>query len=380
MDTALKSGTTSLWQVSEDMMVSSAISSPTEQDGDSSTINISITTQPDTLASNGTVDPYSLLFESDFSVILDYVAVILFFMSLVGNSLIFAVFSLKDYKNNITAMMYRILALTDGLVVLLQDGLVTLSYVINGNSIFSYNSISCKAFGFTLHWFRAFSVWLMIIISAERFVCVWLPFRAKFFNTKRNYIVLTCVFLTMTCLLYIPLTLTTDRVVGHWNGREIGDCYLLGKNQDYDDYLKWYRDVFDEMNLVVCGFLPFILVSISNTAIIYGLRRSQSVRNSSTNQVRDCNELMNRNVTIMLCISSTSVVLSFSDPIYHWLPSSDEFRRTVTFAYFVPVFDSINRFINIVIISVFGKQFRKNVKRLVPYKFNSMGPDAFLRQ
>ena len=366
-------------QDSEDMVFQF---SPTEVDAVSNSVKIPITTLPDIAMGNGTADPSTIIYDSDISKIMEYVTIALFFMALIGNSLIFIVFSMKDYKGSLTAMMYRILALTDGLVVLIQDGLHTLPFVINRNSIPGYDRVTCKIFISTLMWFRAFSVWLMILICIERFVCVWLPHRAKLLNTKSNYVVFTCIMLSVTCLFYMPLTLTIDHAEILVNGEEVGICSILGLPEDLGDHMQWYRDVFDGMNLAVSGFLPFILVSMSNTAIICGLLRSQAATHPSRNQAGSRSGLMNRNVFMMLCISSTSVVLSLFDPIYILLTNdlkdrqSNKFKRAITFGYFVPIFDSINRFINIVIISVFGKQFRKNLRQLIPCSCHPVKPNV----
>ena len=199
--------------------------------------------------------------------ILQYVSIALSLMALIGNSLIFAVFSMKYYKKSLTAMMYRILALADGLVVLMHDGLHTVSYVINGTSIPGYNTTTCKTFIFMLLWIRAFSVWLLVIISIQRFIGIRWPHRAKFLNTKLKYMGFTCILLSVTFVLYMPLTLTVDHAFIEVDDQKLPICEVLGEPENREDHLKWYRGMFDRMNLVVCGFLPFILVSVSNIAV-----------------------------------------------------------------------------------------------------------------
>ena len=315
-----------------------------------------------------TVSRATFVIHSDLPLILErYVITPLFFMSLTGNSLIFVVFSMKEYRSNLTAMVYRILALTDGLVVLIQDGLHTLPLLIIGKSVPCLNGTTCKAFVFILHLLRAFSLWLMFVISVERFICVWLPHRAPRLNTKRNYGGFIFALFLIMCLLYVPLTLTTEYAVQNKNGQDEGICEILG---DHEDRLRWYHEAFDILHMIVCGFLPFVLVFFSNITIIYRLIMLQRATESSTNQSSNKGGLRNRNVIIMLLISSSSVVLALLDPIYVLLTNKIEnrdstaFERAMIFGYFTPVFDSVNRFINIIIISVFGKQFRQNLRQL----------------
>ena len=52
-----------------------------------------------------------------------YVIPTLMAFSLAANALIFAVFSMRAYKNNLTAMLYQVLAATDGILVMIRIGL-----------------------------------------------------------------------------------------------------------------------------------------------------------------------------------------------------------------------------------------------------------------
>ena len=96
-------------------------------------------------------------YESPLSKILEnYVTLPLLFVSVVGNSFIIFIFSRNHYRSNLPAMLYQILAAADGLVVLINDGLHTLPFVILGKSAYTHNPLTCKLAIFFRHGFVHF--------------------------------------------------------------------------------------------------------------------------------------------------------------------------------------------------------------------------------
>ena len=113
-------------------------------------------------------------YESPLSKILEnYVTLPLFFVSVIGNSLIVIIFSSNHYRSNLPAMLYQILAAADGLVVLINDGLHTLPFVILGKSAYTHNPVTCKFAVFLSTWFRTFSVWIIVALTVERLINVY---------------------------------------------------------------------------------------------------------------------------------------------------------------------------------------------------------------
>ena len=286
----------------------------------------------------------------------------LFIVSLLGNFLIFAVFSMKPYRQNLTAMLYRILAVVDGLVMVVEIGLYHVSVQVLGYTLSTYNVATCKAFVFITFWLRAVSIWLIVVITTERLICVWWPQKAKTLNTKGRFACYISVIVVITCVLYTPLTLTVDQT---------GDkCLIFGVDSNHGNGLKWYCTAFNGINLLIAGILPFVLVVSFNSAIIYGTNKKTLARNSPTKKsVR-----LSSSLTVLLFISSISVVFTLPKPIYYFLTdfihnlSSEAIQQIVIFWYSIPVFDSVNRSINIFLFCIFGGRFRQCLKKLFSCK------------
>ena len=152
-------------------------------------------------------------YDSALSRILEnYVTLPLFFVSLIGNSLIVIVFSRWCYRNNLTAMLYRILAVGDALVIV-----IIVPFVVLGKSVYTHNSITCKFAVFASSWFRTFSVWIIAVLVTEKLICVRWPHRVKDLNTKQNYGWMVFILLIVSCISYLPLSVTVVHTTVNWN-------------------------------------------------------------------------------------------------------------------------------------------------------------------
>ena len=306
-------------------------------------------------------------YESPLSrVLVIYVTLPLLFMYIIGNSLIIIIFSKKHYRNNLTAMLYQILAAADGLVVLIHDGLHTLPIEMFGKSVITYNLASCKVAIFLSKWSQTFSAWIIVVLTTERLIDVYWPYQAKRMNTKRNYGCLIFSLFLTCCIIYVPLLKTVGRVDTISNGQEIGICLVSEQGG-----VQWYTTILYWMNVLMSCFLPFLFVCVSNIVIIYELRKPSNATNPSLSPSNNHSDRLKNNLTTLLLISTTSVVFSLLYPLYNLLctyitdPATDAFHQLLTFSYSLPIFDSINRSINITLFCVFGRNFRQHLKKLL---------------
>ena len=319
-----------------------------------------ITTYPS--LSNYSLD---IRFDPDFR--MEYTAVywlrvVLLFAAILGNTLICLVFSMKHYHGNLHAMLYRILAVTITLIVIINDGLELLPVDITGRSLFAYNLTTCKIIGVLHFWLRALSIWFLVLIALERFIAVWFPFRTVHLNTKRRYCWMILGMSIIIFALYAPLYDT----LGHTydvTGGQSGYCIPFGH---VNEHLLWYGVIFDYMNLMVSSLLPFFCIAALNTAIICGLLKS---RTSLPKSFHKAHSEMRSCVIVLLLISFFTIVLSLPYPIFFiTINCGCELatdQEMMIFGFIVPVCDSISHSMNIVLYCFSGRQFRQNLRQLV---------------
>ena len=285
-----------------------------------------------------------------------YVTPSLTAVSLIGNTLIFAVFSMRIYKTNLTAMLYQVLAATDGISVIIR---VVYHEV-------APDAISCEVIMFLLCWSRIVSGWLIVVITAARVIIVWFPHKSKHINTKRKYSCIIGALSLVSGIFCAPLFATA----GYNNDIEMDGqprlCMFF--RRDNEGKMEWYRLVF-KMTIVMSVLTRLLFVFVANGFIVYGIKKSRRNVNSTAGS-HDIDKRKNKNATIILWISSTSVLFNLPDVIYAALsthyndPTSDAYYSLLVFRDFLPVFDCINRSINIIFFCVFGAEFRLRLKEL----------------
>ena len=316
------------------------------------------TMDPMNTTENGTLAP-QMDFEdhSRLNIILaTYVTPTLFFLSVIGNSLIFAVFSMKTYKTSLTAMLYRVLAVTDGISVVIRVGVHALPI--------TDTEISCKIVMFIFVWSRVFSVWLIVVITAARVIIVWAPHKAKRLNTKKRYAYIILSIVLALCILYVPVNTVAGHNIPELEG-QASVCMFFAS--DDAGKMEWYRSVFN-YSIFLSIIITLLFVFIANILIVHGIRRSRQSVKTATPTTSASDKRKNNNVTILLLISSTSVIFNLPDVVYVVLSNkhkgTDDLSSLLTLRAFLPVFDTINRSINIIFFSLFGQEFRQNLKQL----------------
>ena len=316
------------------------------------------TMDPTNTTENGTLAP-QMDFEDHSrlnNILATYVTPTLFFLSVIGNSLIFAVFSMKTYKTSLTAMLYRVLAVTDGISVVIRVGVHALPI--------TDTEISCKIVMFIFVWSRVFSGWLIVVIAAARVIIVWAPHKAKRLNTKKRYTYIILSLVLASCILYVPVTTVAGHNIPKLEG-QASVCMFFAS--DDAGKMEWYRLVFN-YSIFLSIVIALLFVFIANGFIIHGIRKSRQSVNPETPTTMESHERKNSNVIILLLITSTSVVFNLPDVVYVALSNkhkdTDDLSALLTLRAFLPVFDTINRSINIIFFSLFGKEFRQNLKKL----------------
>ena len=308
-----------------------------------------------------------------WSRVIYYVMIGAAFLALVGNFLMFIVYSMGTYRRSLASMLYRILAVAQTFYVVMSDGLHTISLYIGHVSLFTYNIATCKAFLFMQIWLRAFIAWVLAIIALERVIVVVFPYRVQVLNTKGHYGWLLLGMSLFLFLIYAPLIF----VVEHDNLIGLGATCIVGRK---DGTLQWYwHGLYKWMNLVMNSLLPFAIIISFNIVIIIGLVKSQrsvaSSANSSSSLVN-----FNSQIFILMSISFTFIIMSLPYPLYfiiatHYngegLAPNDTPYPLQILGNLGPVCDTVSNSVTIIFYCLFGKKFRQCLTRLFCCKWRS---------
>lgn len=113
-----------------------------------------------------------------------YVVPVLVIIGFILNMLSFLV--MKRIRSSTTSNYMALLGLVDS-GVLLIGGFSLWTHTINANIAFTSASIiSCKLVPFLMYTLADLSVFIIVIMTAERFYAVWRPLKANKMAKKRN--------------------------------------------------------------------------------------------------------------------------------------------------------------------------------------------------
>lgn len=171
-------------------------------------------------------------------------------VGLIGNILALLSFSIKKYQNTIFSSYFRVLILIDILVLLFR-----IDYFLKTIDIITFRLISsfmCKFTMYLVYLLPALSSWLIVLISLDRFVSIFLP--SKFmFRKKLSFQLLACLLISI-----YNISLSTTVLVSY-------EYYFkIDRNKNKTEFrCKNFNPYIDMIDFLNSSLIPFIIMIIS---------------------------------------------------------------------------------------------------------------------
>ncbi|CAF0925209.1 unnamed protein product [Didymodactylos carnosus] len=203
-----------------------------------------------------------------------YLTPIIIGIGLCGNILTILVFSRTDLQRQCVCVLTISLAIVDSLVLLIPALILWLETVLKRE--FSETSgFWCRTHGFFDLAFTCTSSWLIVFIAFDRFIAVWLPHNKTLFTHRRTFIL-------------VLSTILISAVISSCNFEHTNSSYsiaLLSKTNsssllvDVNSIIlsrcgikhKVAYHIVGTLAIVINYFLPFLIIAVANTTIIYRL-------------------------------------------------------------------------------------------------------------
>jgi hypothetical protein len=262
-------------------------------------------------APNETQRPYDFLFEL-------YTFPFTFLIGTISNGLTFMVMRRKKMRNQSTYFYMGVLAIADELV-LIVGCLNFWVYVYTGKSVIFLNVsftnqsktklranptksdiflkrfqvVACKVTCMLLYATLHFSVWVVVIMTIERYIAVALPLQAsRLCTVKRAKISISI--LALLVLLVNFHFIITHALVGDGGAQEFMECKATAPL-----YSSFMNTVWPWIDLFIYASLPVSLIIIFNILILNNLFKA-------TNSVRNFRQQSNNTVqTNSICSANT---------------------------------------------------------------------------
>ena len=180
-------------------------------------------------------------------------------ISLICNCLSFVALRSRHMRGTSTAFFMLALSVLDPLVLLSKNFLYF-------STLVAAKAAYCKILYFLIYVLGYTNVWILVIMTADKFFAVWFPLKVSYFCTvtRAKYV---CIFLlAMTSIISFHHFWTIDSLTIPKNPSQ-RYCYykMTGSKSSH----RTWRYI----DFVIWCFLPFILILTLSVLIIYKLRQ-----------------------------------------------------------------------------------------------------------
>jgi hypothetical protein len=292
---------------------------------------------------------------------------LLFVLGIVGNSLTVIIMMTREFRGMPVSKLLIALSVSDTLVNLLFPFNKPFMRVLMGSDVRALSSAGCKLYFWAYRHAKTTSSWMVVLISCERFVAVWLHVRAKSINTTRNaYISIVVVY--VACAVFIGYWCSwADQLID-------GNCIPYTRPPG----MELQSQIFLIVGLSLYSYIPAIILVILNVLIIYKLwalkKKREGPKTDSMNkggQASKKDKSSSKTTTMLLCVAIAFLILVTPNSAAHlvsFTKKQDIFETTdpgmVFFREVSQVMEQANNSINFILYVFVSKRFRDVVMKL----------------
>ena len=270
-----------------------------------------------------------------------------------ANILVIIVFSSKEFSMGISSVLFRILAVLDTYIVIVNVWFYAIPELL-GFSIVKFSSVSCKSLISTMLWARCMSGWTLVFIAVERAVGMTWPHRVQIMLTKKVIYTLLVVSGLLSAAFFSPLIVSTEL-----------DTFATGQTFCRNNaHLHTYSiHIFPYLEPLLNTILPFALLLVCNSLIILAVRRSRmlqetSCENPQSNTLSHIAPMLLTASFVFMILRIPQAVYLVLENLYRSMPQSMAYRFVGFLSFFIVVLDTVNHSINMFLYSISGARFR----------------------
>ena len=232
--------------------------------------------------------------ETNIRKIIDKLICVPIIVGLIFNTISLVVFSRKTFQNTIFSTFFRCLCVSDIITLLFR-----IEYLFNYEvADFRSNSIHlCKIIYYFVYMIPSFSIWVLVVISIDRFLSIVYPTRFLFRKLKRNQILALFLVFIFQSIYWLPVPFLAYISIN--NGTT---------NETVSYYCEYGTITVDIMDLFYSSLFPLFLMFISTSLTLKTIFRS---RMKSQNNHQQQNQSAIKPKDIKFAISSISLNVFF---------------------------------------------------------------------
>ena len=285
----------------------------------------------------------------------DIMSLALISIGLVLNSLIITVITCGSLmKTSVFMILLLILAIADN---------TTLFFLIlRNNEIyyflpFSQSSNVCGVLRFFRYTSAAMSSWIVVLISAERFIAVFYPFKVHIYCTRGKTAIATVGIFVMLVIIHLPIIFGSTTFMK-------GNRHICGRIKS----VSLLETLFTLFVVLVYSVIPFCLIAVSNIQIVRKIiQQRQFTAQHQKNKSSDKSNVL----FMLLAVSLIFIVTTLPQGICHILTSLSRYTTSI----FMPTCNLdvnlakkiwiVNHCVNFLLYCLTGSVFRQTLVHLL---------------
>lgn len=252
-----------------------------------------------------------------------YGAPILIIIGTIGNSLSAVVMMRKDLRKTTTSLFLTVLAFVD--TAILYTGLLRQWLVMYKDyDIRTVAAATCKLHTFLLYALNQYQAWLLVIVTIERLIAVFLPHQSKRLCTRPAAAASLAVSAVAIGGLNAHFFWTNQYIRIQYSDKYVAYCMPFDAK-----YAHFVRTVWPWVDFIAFSMLPFVVLVTSNIAILLRMLYSHYLRRTSLHT--------HGNTVKMTSMTAILITVTFSffvttAPISIYLIMTDTLREDSTSA------------------------------------------------
>lgn len=220
-----------------------------------------------------------------------YTFPVIFFVGTVCNILTFIVMRRKKMRHQSTYFYMAVLAIADEMV-LIFGCLNFWLYLYSGMNVVLLHDITCRLVSLGLYATLHFSVWVVVIMTIERFIAVALPLQASHLCTVKR--AKTAVILLSVVILLINSHFIITHKLEKMSNGELTCLPVAGLAQEFVSVVWTWIDGS------IYSFIPLTLLVIFNILIVYNLVKASKNINKFNDNKRNSDPIAKKMSTTPL--------------------------------------------------------------------------------
>ena len=131
----------------------------------------------------------------------------LFIIGVPTNILVFIIFSRGGLWKASDALLFKMLAIFDAMIVFIDIGLHNIPLHVS-QSILTYSDWTCKVLDYVYYVSRSMSGITLAIIAMERALVLSRPLNSESICSRMNCLIFSITIFTVVCIVYFPLLIS----------------------------------------------------------------------------------------------------------------------------------------------------------------------------